>query len=32
MSKNAEMVLTTWGNFLKGDVKAAFANLHDDAT
>ena len=32
MGANADLVLTTWSNFLKGDVKAAFANLHDDAT
>ncbi len=32
MGANADLVLTTWSAFLKGDVKAAFANLHDDAT
>jgi len=32
MGANADLVLTTWNAFLKGDVKAAFANLHDDAT
>jgi uncharacterized protein len=32
MGANAELVLSTWNAFLKGDVKGAFANLHDDAT
>ena len=32
MGANADLVLATWNAFLKGDVKAAFANLHDDAT
>jgi uncharacterized protein len=32
MGANADLVLATWRSFLAGDVKAAFANLHDDAT
>jgi hypothetical protein len=32
METNEKLVLDTWNAFLRGDIKAAFANLADDAT
>ena len=32
MTENSELVRRTWDAFVRGDVKAAFANCADDVT